>query len=77
MQSMMALDLAHQLMRERRLEADRDALADMARRATTQARSQAPHAAQLWLAQGLRRLAIRLDPSVVCEPTSPAVAIAR
>ena len=77
MQSMIALDLAHQIMREHQLEADRDALADMARRASSQARSQAPHAAQLWLAQGLRRLAVRLDPRVVCEPTSPAIAIGR
>lgn len=77
MQSLLAVDVAYQIMRQRQREADQYALIALARGATTRARSQAPRAAQMWLAQALRRLAVRLDSSVVCEPTSPAIAIAR
>lgn len=77
MQSLLAVDVAYQIMRQRQREAAQYALVALARGAATSARSQSPHAAQLWLAQALRRLALRLDPCVVCEPTSPAMAIAR
>ena len=76
MQSLLAVDVAFQIMRDRQREAARNVLVAQAR-AATQPRLQEAHAAQVWLAQSLRRLAVRLDPSVVCEPCPPAIAIAR
>ena len=76
MQSLLSVDVAYQIMRDRQRQADRSILAAQARDAA-QPRSQGPNAAQVWLADALRRLAVRLDPDIVCDPSCAAIAIAR
>jgi hypothetical protein len=66
----LALELAHMLIRERLELAAREALANQlpaAGRLPASAPLRLPAAARLSLASGLRSLAVRLDPSLACE----------
>ena len=76
MQTLLAVDVAFQIMRDRQREAHHRALVALAGGAQPPP-SQAPGAVQLWLAQAMRRLAVRLDPSVICEPKSATIAVVR
>ena len=76
MQSLLSVDVAYQIMRDRQRQADHSVLAALARDAA-QPRSQGPKAAQVWLADALRRLAVRLDPDIVCDPSCAAISTAR
>jgi hypothetical protein len=75
MLSPQSFDLAQDAVRERLRRAAHDALVQQAKAAATSPSTS--RLARLWIANGLRAMAVRLDPSICCEPSLAVVPFPR
>jgi hypothetical protein len=75
MLSLHSLELAHAIVRDRLQQAADDALAQQV--AAASRRPSRSHTARVWIANGLRATALRLDPSLCCEPCLTVVPVPR